>query len=137
MSRAIEVDRQPKKLWLSSKEGWYYAVGHTMSVGRYNFSVVVTEEKIRISELTTGSLFLLINMDFAVLASTSTEEDTIHFYKNVIGNKINKVIDGVGEVRVDDTIREFKKYVDENLGEMPPIEDFDVEKFLSDEVEVK
>lgn len=122
----IEVNKQPKTVWLSTKSKWAGVVGHVISVGKYEFSIVVIDYVIRVSELTSGSLLFTVTLEDDVLAMTETEERALLFYEAVIGTSIVEVINKFGDSVVEERIEEFKRFAYENLGEMPPIEDYDI-----------
>lgn len=122
----IEVNKQPKTVWLSTKSKWAGVVGHVISVGKYDFSIVVIDYVIRVSELTSGSLLFTVTLEGDTLAMTATEERALLFYETVIGTSIVEVINKLGDNAFEERIGEYKKIACESLGEMPPIEDYDI-----------
>jgi len=122
----IEVNKQPKTVWLAIGSKWAGVVGHVISVGKYEFSIVVIDYVIRVSELTSGGLLFTVTLEGDTLAMTETEERALLFYEAVIGTSIVEVINKFGDSVFGERIEEHKKIAYESLGEMPPIEDYDI-----------
>lgn len=120
----VEVIVQPKTFWLAGKQNWTQAVGHEIRVGKYRFCVIATKDFFNISEVTTGTKVTEIPVNQLTLLLTSTKEDTLEFFRVMIAPTLVNLIEKQGD-KLELQLKKYKKIINETLGEMPPIEDFD------------
>lgn len=123
----ITVNEQPQYFHLAfEKEGvpnWKRAGGHEIRVGPYRFCAISLSDCINISEVTTGQRVYDVALNTVVLAMTETKEETLAFFKDIIGQGLKSKIERMKNF--DELLEERQKEIFERYGEMPPIEDID------------
>ncbi|HHI3604953.1 TPA: hypothetical protein QCU10_001472 [Bacillus anthracis] len=129
----IKVNEQAQKFHLATNQGnWQQAIGHEIQVGKYRFCAIPIGNHINVSEVTTGIRAINVHITQEVWDETRTKEGTVkHLYK--VGKRMEEVINKVGSSNLDKLIEDSKKNNLEKIGEMPPIEDVDMD-WMSDEV---
>ena len=119
----ITVSEQAKRFYLAHDK-WVPLVGHEITIGKYRFCAIPLENRINVSEVTTGAKLFNVPVDLIIHLITETKEDTIKFlYK--IGELIKKIIDKQDDF--DGILNEMKKHAFDRLGEMPPIEEIEID----------
>ncbi|KXZ21105.1 hypothetical protein AXI59_00705 [Bacillus nakamurai] len=129
----ITVDEQLKKFYLAfiNKSNpkdchWVPAVGHEIQVGKYRFCAIPAFDHINVSEVTTGLQFLKVPMTPKIYQMTSNKEDTLKLFESV-GEDLIRIINKHSTAVIDKSLIEQRKDIFNMLGEMPPIEVFDME----------
>mgnify|MGYP001396208302 CR=1 FL=1 len=115
----ITVDEKPRFFNLATEKGWIQMAGHEIKVGKYRFCATPTSKTIHVSEITTGTGVLSIEVDEFVKILTSTKEGTLRYFKNDIGRRLKKIIESVD---IDKSIAEARKITSKSIGEMPKID---------------
>ncbi|WP_342510545.1 hypothetical protein MKY34_11190 [Sporosarcina sp. FSL K6-1522] len=125
----ITVNEQVQRFHLAfEKEGepnWQQAGGHEICVGPYRFCAIPLSDRINISEVTTGFKVWEINLNTVTMAMTETKEDTLAFFKDIIGQGLKRKIEGVKNF--DEHLAVMQKKTFERFGEMPRIENVDLD----------
>ncbi|MEH2980201.1 MULTISPECIES: hypothetical protein [Bacillus amyloliquefaciens group] len=126
----VTVDKQTKKFYLafnthnSKRNKWVPAVGHEIQVGKYRFSAVpASADHIIISEVTSG--VEVMNIKMSQETQISTKKDTLDFLKSIGETSLTEIIEKNHDF--DKAVANGKKRSYSMLGEMPPIEVFDME----------
>ena len=118
----VNVSNQTKKFWLAL-EKWEPVVGHEISIGEYKFCAIPLSNRINVSEVTTGAKFFELPIDPSIHLLTESKESAIKFFYTV-GETIKRIIDK--QENFDKMLSDMKKVSHERLGEMPPIEDIEL-----------
>ncbi|CAM4111944.1 hypothetical protein [Mesobacillus thioparans] len=127
----ITVNEQAQQFYLAL-EKWAPVVGHEIKVGEYRFCAIPIANRINISEVTTGARLFNVPVDLTIHLITETKEDTIKFLY-AVGESIKRVIDK--QVNFDEMLSKMKKTSIARLGDMPPIEDVDIESIFEKQKE--
>ncbi|WP_416515909.1 hypothetical protein ACM9DY_09570 [Bacillus velezensis] len=129
----ITVDKKVKKFYLAfsntrkPKDGkWKPAVGHEIQVGKYRFCAIPTFDHINVSEVTTGLQVLKIPMTPSIYQKTLDKKDTLKLFESV-GEDLIKIIKKQSAADLDKSLIEKRRIIFSMLGEMPPIEVYDME----------
>ncbi|PEB52468.1 hypothetical protein COO03_11845 [Bacillus sp. AFS098217] len=128
----IKVNEQSQRFYLAF-EKWESAVGHEIKVGQYRFCAIPLSESINISEVTSGVNAINIPMSLEIRMVTATKEETMKFFEKV-GEHLKRIIESTKDF--DDRLKEMKKTAFERLGEMPPIENVDIDWIFEEESEI-
>ncbi|MGW7627273.1 hypothetical protein ACQW00_21025, partial [Bacillus subtilis] len=81
---------------------------------------------INVSEVTTGLQVLKIPMTSKIYQMTIDKEDTLKFFESV-GKDLIKIINKHSTAVFDKCLMEQRKHMFSRLGEMPPVEVYDME----------
>ncbi|MEC5422378.1 hypothetical protein QGM71_02590 [Virgibacillus sp. C22-A2] len=119
----ITVNEQAQMFQLATDKGWVPQAGHGIKVGKYQFCAIPKGDVINVSEATTGAKIMNIPVDSSIYLLTSTKEDSIKFFHQV-GESIKRIIDKQDDF--DGMLILMREMAFEKLGEMPPIEDVEV-----------
>ncbi|PED84324.1 hypothetical protein CON65_02500 [Bacillus pseudomycoides] len=128
----IKVNEQSQRFYLAF-EKWESAVGHEIKVGQYRFCAIPLSESINISEVTSGVNAINIPMSLEIRMVTATKEETMKFFEKV-GERLKRIIESTKDF--DDRLQKMKKTAFERLGEMPPIENVDIDWIFEKESEI-
>ncbi len=120
----ITVNEQPQRFYLALDK-WEGAVGHEIKVGGYRFCAIPLSNSLNVSEVTSGAKLLDIPLTLGFI--TATKEDSLKLFEKV-GKLIKQVIEGSTDF--DKRLKNMKKIAFEQLGEMPPIEDVDINNYF-------
>lgn len=125
----ITVNEQPQRFYLATEKLWKPMVGHEIRVGKYRFCAIPMDGYINITEVTSGLQIVEIPMSLGVTIETVTKEGAISWlYK--VGESLLKI---VRMKDYDKQLEKMKKMTIEKLGDMPPIEDVDMDWIFEDE----
>lgn len=122
----IKVNEQSQRFYLAF-EKWESAVGHEIKVGKYRFCAIPLSGCINISEVTSGAEVISIPMSLGVKILTRTKEGTMSFFEKV-GERLKQKIENKKDF--DEQLNKIKNIAFERLGEMPPIENVDIDQIL-------
>jgi hypothetical protein len=128
----ISVNEQTQRFYLAMDK-WKPVTGHEITVGKYKFCAIPTNEVINVSEVTSGCKVLNIPMNIEIILSTSTKEDSMRFF-NKIGESLKRIIES--HKNFDGELENMKKVAFEKLGEMPAIENVDTDWVFAEESEI-
>ncbi|APA05075.1 hypothetical protein SJY89_20180 [Bacillus velezensis] len=129
----ITVDKQTKKFYLAfaanernAKQGrWVSAVGHEIHVGKHRFSATVFDpDEIVISEVTSGIRVMNIPITQEIRRMIETKENVLTYLKHVGETSLTRIIE---KHDFDKAVADGKRMSYNMLGEMPPIEAFNME----------
>ncbi|MFT8319313.1 MAG: hypothetical protein ABF649_00590 [Bacillus sp. (in: firmicutes)] len=120
----ITVNEQPQRFYLAINNKWEPAVGHEIKVGEYRFCAIPLSNRINISEVTSGARVLNIPMTLEITMATASKEGSVKFFYKV-GESLKRIIGRAFDF--NEQLANMKKTAFERLGEMPPIENVDVE----------
>ncbi len=120
----ILVNEQPQRFYLAFDDKWRSAIGHEIKVGKYSFCAIPLNGCINVSESTLGVKILTIPMNIEIMMMTESKEGSIKFF-NKIGESLKRIIESTDNF--DSQFEEMKKTVFKRLGEMPPIENIDLD----------
>ncbi|SPR94873.1 hypothetical protein [Bacillus altitudinis] len=125
----ITVNEQSQRFYLATTKDWKPMVGHEIRVGKYRFCAIPMDGHINITEVTSGLQIVEIPMSLGVMIETVTKEGAISWlYK--VGESLLKI---VRMKDYDKQLEKMKKMTIEKLGDMPPIEDVDMDWIFEDE----
>ena len=128
----IKVNEQAQKFHLATATRWISLIGHEIQVGKYRFCALPNGYHINVSEITTGFRAINISITQEVWDETRTKEDTVKFLYKVV-KRMEEIINKVGSSYLDKLIEDSKKLNLERIGEIPPIEDVDMD-WMTDEI---
>lgn len=121
----VIVNDQLQKFWLATEDGWVDAVGHALHLDDIHLCVVAYDNKINVSEVTTGMRVAEKELSFMDLLNLQEKEDVMAYY-NKIGQQISQQFSGKLPA-IKQRIDERSKVTQSRLGTPPPIEDVDME----------
>ncbi|MCG3089155.1 hypothetical protein [Sporosarcina cyprini] len=121
----VIVKDQLQKFWLATEEGWIDAIGHSIHIDDIHLCVVAYDNKINVSEVTTGMRVAEKELSFTDLLNLQEKEDVMAYY-NKIGRQISQLFSGKLPA-IKQRIDERRKVTHTRLGTQPPIEDVDME----------
>ncbi|MBB6601804.1 hypothetical protein HW432_05855 [Bacillus pumilus] len=125
----ITVNEQPQRFYLATEKLWKPMVGHEIRVGKYRFCAIPMDGHINITEVTSGLQIVEIPMSLGIMTETVTKEGAISWlYK--VGESLVKI---VKTKDYDKQLEKMKKMAIEKLGDMPSIEDVDMDWIFEDE----
>lgn len=126
----ITVIEKPKRFWLAKKSideekySWEPAIGHEIQVGVFRFFVApIDNEFLNVSEVTTGLKVFEMKLTTLDLLFTETKEETMEFYRGVIGVKLKSIIDKMPNFK--ERLNQEREKQKAFFGDMPEIDDFD------------
>lgn len=120
----IKVNEQTQRFYLALEDKWLAAVGHGIMVGKHHFYAIPNDGVINVSETSTGMKVFDITVNLAIMIMTDTKEGFMA-YLYEIGERLKRVIER--DVDFDKKLNISRKFVIDRLGEMPSIEDVDLE----------
>lgn len=126
----ITVNEKPQRFYLALDK-WVDVIGHEIKVGKYRFCAIPLNNRINVSEITTGTRLFNIPVDLTIHLITGTKEDSIQFFYKV-GESIKRVINKQDDF--EKMLAEMKKTVNDRLGKMPEIEDVDIDLIYHEEI---
>lgn len=126
----VTVNEQAKRFWMArtfldnGEHMWKPVVGHEITVGEFSFFIAALPNNLlNVSEVTTGYKVFEIPLTFVDLIVTDTKEQTMEFYRDYVGERLKRIIQKTPNLKQQvSAVRENQQ---EQLGEMPPIEDVD------------
>ncbi|MFS0882887.1 hypothetical protein [Metabacillus niabensis] len=124
----IEVNDKTKKFYLATDK-WKPVVGHEIKVGKYKFCAIPINDFVNVSEVTSGAKVFNIPMTSEIIIGTQSKDDSMRFLKK-IGESLSRIISSIDNF--DTHIEKMKKIAFERLGEMPPIENVDMDWVFED-----
>lgn len=111
----INVHPVPEIFYLATDKGWKRQVGHLITVGKYEFSVVPSDYFLIVSEVKTGAKVF----EYAIPDIIETHRDTMMFIETFIGEILRKHLQQIEPEQLDALIeRKYKKAI-EMCGEKP------------------
>jgi len=116
----IHVSEETYKFYASTDTEWRMQAGHLLTVGDFKFGIAPTSEMIYVTELTSGALMGKYKIDVLDIALTSTKEDAVRWFANVIGESVKDSLKKIDDI--EQKIKKFKREGIERLGVMPKIE---------------
>lgn len=125
----ITVNEQPQRFYLATEKLWKPMVGHEIRVGKYRFCAIPMDGHINITEVTSGCKVLAIPLSLGIILESETKEGAMAFLYNV-GESLVRI---VNIKDYDEQLEKTKKGAIEKLGDMPPIEDVDMDWIFEDE----
>lgn len=127
----ITVNEQPQRFYLATQKVWKPMVGHEIRIGEYRFCAIPMEGHINITEVTSGCEVIEIPLSVGIMLKTETKEGAMAFlYK--VGETLKRIfIDA--DNGYDQELEKMKSLSLKRLGEMPPIEDVDMDWIFEDE----
>ncbi|MGY8615305.1 hypothetical protein [Bacillus velezensis] len=127
----VTVDEQLKKFYLvivnmsNPKDcHWVPAIGHEIQVGKYRFSVVpASADHLIVSEVTSG--VEVMNIKMSQETQVSAKKDVLDLLRSIGETSLTEIIEKNHDF--DKAVANGKKRSYSMLGEMPPIEVYDME----------
>ena len=113
----VIIDERMKKFWLANKsEGWVDAFGFEMQIDEYRFSMVGSDGKIILSEVTSGIRVGALEVPDELYDALNSKARLFHFFREVVAHVL---IDFIENTPFTTEYESMRDRVFELQGEMP------------------
>lgn len=131
----VQVSEDAEEFCLAFPDEWVKVGGHSITIGKHQFSAVPFENHFRISEVTSGAKVV----DIPVPEEIQSFEETMLYLETVVVIELINLIIKVNQNnpnRFDQEVELYRKRSIESLGEKPQTEKINMEFMTADISEV-
>lgn len=125
----VKVNEQPQRFYLAMESNWLPAVGHRIQIGDVQVCAIPMDDIINITEVTSGARMMRYKLGINEWLEVADPEGFLNYLQRVGEDLVKRLSK---HSNLAQQIEKLRAIAFERLGQMPAIEDVDIEKLLED-----